>query len=74
MAFKKKRWHSLVIFRQILMYLLSKTRQERDVILVPSGATAFIAASQNSMGRRAGVVKVTNDPIWLKVVATKKSH
>lgn len=56
------------------MYLLSKTRQERGVILVPSGPAAFIAASQSSVGGRAGVVKVTNDPIWLKVVATMKSH
>ena len=68
------RWHSLVIFRQILVYPLSKTRQERVFILVPAGPAAFIAASQNSMGRRDEVVKVTNDPIWLKVVATKKCH
>lgn len=56
------------------MYPLSKTRQERDFILVPAGPAAFIAVSQNSMGRRDGVVKVTNDPVWLKVVATKKRH
>lgn len=56
------------------MYPLSKTRQERVFILVPAGPAAFIAASQNSMGRRDEVVKVTNDPIWLKVVATKKCH
>lgn len=44
----------------------------------PAGPAAFLTAlhelNKAAWVRRDGVVNVTNDPIWLGVVATKKGH